>query len=268
MYIKNYGLRILIVVKLEVPLLLFFVKRARTSCGKNGELLCSCMILLARIGEKMYDDFKHITINFDIVDFKTGYNLREIDRKLDEILEKLSVSKVDNIFLVGLSILSILFGLSNLVLTDLSHRQILMIGAVIYFLFSFYIGYLRGSLRDNWGFRILGWVSLSLSTGVILVSLIMLVMFEAKLQISPLLPIGLILLSESTSTYLLTTFIKDMSTVIPNFEHHISSIPPVIKRYMSPFVDPCLRPHRSKSIYAAILAFFIAGAILTICGTR
>lgn len=197
---------------------------------------------------------------------KGGYNLREIDRKLDEILEKLSVSKVDNIFLVGLSILSILFGLSNLVLTDLSHRQILMIGAVIYFLFSFYIGYLRGSLRDNWGFRILGWVSLSLSTGVILVSLIMLVMFEAKLQISPLLPIGLILLSESIATYLLTTFIKDIGAVIPNFENHILSISPILMRYVSPFVYPVLCPRYSKPFYAAILTLFIAGAFLTFLG--
>ena len=192
--------------------------------------------------------------------------MSEIGRKLDEILEKLAVSKLDNTFLVGLSFLSILFGLSNLILREPLHRQALMIGAVIYFLFSFYIGYLRGAMRDNWGFRILGWIWLSLSAGVIAAASIVLLMLEAGLKISPLLPYGLILLLDSIACYLLIEFIKDMCRVIPNLKCHILSISPFLKRYLSPFVNPATNPSFSKPVYAALLVFFMAGAILTILG--
>jgi len=190
----------------------------------------------------------------------------EIDKKLDEILEKLAISKVDNSFLIGFSILSILFGLSNLVLREIFHRQVLLIGAVIYFLFSFYIGYFRGVMRDNWGFRIFGWIWLSLSFGVIITVFIVLLILEKELVISPTFPYGLFLIFESISFYFLIQFIKDMDNVIPNFKNHILLISPVLKHYLKPFVNPVIYPNRSKPIYAAILTFFLIGVILMVLG--
>lgn len=75
--------------------------------------------------------------------------MSEIDNKLELIIEKLAVSKLDNSFLLGFSFLSVLFSLSNLVLTDLLYREVLTIGAILYFISSFYIGYFRGAIRDN-----------------------------------------------------------------------------------------------------------------------
>lgn len=191
----------------------------------------------------------------------------EVDRKLDEILEKMAVSKVDNSFLIGFSFLSILFGLSNLILREFLHRQVLMIGAVAYFLSSFYIGYLRGAMRDDWGFRILGWIWLSLSTGVVVASLIVLLVFEAGVAVSPLFPYGLFLIFETIACFLLIAFIKDMDTIIPNFKDHILSISPVLIRYLRLFVNPVIQPSHSKSTYAALLVFFVAGVLLTILGS-
>jgi hypothetical protein len=192
--------------------------------------------------------------------------LSEIDRKLDEILEKLAVSKVDNSFLLGFSFLSILFGLSNLILNEQFHKKVLMIGAVIYFVVSFYIGYLRGAMRDNWGFRILGWIWMSLSAAVITASLVILLMLEADLTVSPLFPYGLFLLFASIAYYLLLRFVKDMCRVMPNLRCHISSISPVLKRYISPLINPITNPRFSKLTYVALSVFLIAGAILTALG--
>jgi len=189
-----------------------------------------------------------------------------VDRKLDEILEKLAVSKVDNSFLIGFSFLSILFGLSNLIFKELLYRQILMVGAVVYFLLSFYIGYFRGALRNNWGFRIFGWVWLSLSAGVILASLIFLLILEAGLGVSPLFPYGLFLIFEVIACFVLIAFIKDMETVIPDFEKYIVSISPLLLRYLKPFVNPVVQPSHSKEIYAALLLFLSIGVVLMILG--
>ena len=192
--------------------------------------------------------------------------MREIDEKLDEVLEKLTVSKLDNSFVIALSFLSILFGLSNLLLTDLSHRRTLMIGAVAYFLVPFYIGYLRGAIRDNWGFRVLGWISQSLSTAIILVALLMLLMIETRLEISPLLPTGLVLLFGSIAIYLSIRFMKDVGRVIPNFKDHLLSMSPILMRYVAPFVGPLIDPYSSKLLYASILTFFVTGIVLSILG--
>jgi hypothetical protein len=64
--------------------------------------------------------------------------LSEIDYKLDLIIEKLTVSKLDNSFLLSFSFLSVLFSLGNLILADLLYREILTVGAILYFLFSFH----------------------------------------------------------------------------------------------------------------------------------
>lgn len=190
--------------------------------------------------------------------------MSEIDRKLTEILKKLAIQKVDNSFLVGFSFLSLLFGLSNLILNDLFHRQILMIGSVVYFLVSFYIGYLRGAMRDNWGFRMLGWLWMTLSAGVVIESLLLLLMSEAGLRFSVLFAWGFFLSSESVALYLLIEFVKDMGKVIASLREDILSISPIQMRCVLPFVGPFLHQRYSKPTYAAILLFFMLGSIFLI----
>jgi len=121
-------------------------------------------------------------------------------------------------------------------------------------------------MRDNWGFRIFGWIWLSLSFGVIITVFIVLLILEKELVISPTFPYGLFLIFESISFYFLIQFIKDMDNVIPNFKNHILLISPVLKHYLKPFVNPVIYPNRSKPIYAAILTFFLIGVILIVLG--
>lgn len=193
-------------------------------------------------------------------------DLSEIDNKLELIIEKLAVSKLDNSFLLGFSFLSVLFSLGNLVLTDLFYREVLTIGAILYFLFSFYIGYFRGAIRDNWSFRIWGWLWMVLSTAVITTTLITLLILQSGTRISPTFPYGLFLIFTSIASFLLVNFIKDICTVTPILRNRLSSIPAIHRHYLSPFVDPAINERSSKTAYLVITVFVIVGAILTVLG--
>ena len=192
--------------------------------------------------------------------------MSEIDRKLELIIEKLAVSKLDNSFLLAFSFLSVLFSLGNLVLKDLLYREVLTVGAILYFLFSFYIGYFRGVFRDNWGFRIWGWLWGALSTAVITATLIVLLMLESGTRMSPIFPYGLFLVFASIASVLLVGFIKDVCAITPGLKNRLSSISPIHRRYLSPFVDPAIDGRSSKTTYLAILVFLIVGILISIFG--
>jgi len=194
--------------------------------------------------------------------------LSEIDNKLELIIEKLAVSKLDNSFLLGFSFLSVLFSLGNIALTDLSHREVVTIGAILYFLFSFYIGYFRGAIRDNWGFRIWGWLWMVLSTALITATLITLLIFESGTRISLTFPYGLFMIFASIALFLLVNFIKGICAVTPMLRNRLSSISVIHRHYLSPFIDPAINGRSSKTTYSVIIVLLILGTILTIIGLR
>jgi hypothetical protein len=189
--------------------------------------------------------------------------LSEIDYTLNLIIEKLIVSKLDNSFLLSFSFLSVLFSLSNLILADLLYREILTVGAILYFLFSFYIGYFRGVLRDNWGFRIWGWLWMALSTAVITATLFILLISQSGIRISPTFAYGVFLIFGSIASILLVNFLKDICAVTPTLRNHLISIPPIHRRYLSPFVDPAINRRPSKPTYLALSVLLIIGLLLT-----
>lgn len=190
--------------------------------------------------------------------------MSEIDYKLDLIIEKLAVSKLDNSFLLSFSFLSILFSLANLILADFLYREILTVGAILYFLFSFYIGYFRGALRDNWGFRIWGWLWMTLSAAVIMASLLLLLILQGGMRISPTFPYGLFLIFASVASILLVVFIKDMCAVTPTLKNRLLSISRIHQHYLSPFIDSAIDRRSSKPTYLSLLVIFGIGVILAI----
>jgi len=192
--------------------------------------------------------------------------MNETDKKLDLILEKLAVSKLDGSFLLGFSFLSVLFSLSTLLLTEPLYRGILIIGAILYFLFSFYVGYFRGAIRDNWGFRVWGWLWMSLSTAVITASLIVLLMLENGKRFSPLFPCGLFLIFSSIASFLLIGFIEGVCATTPTLRNRLISISPVHRHFLSPFIDSAIDRRSSKPTYLALCCFLVIGIFFTILG--
>lgn len=97
-------------------------------------------------------------------------------------------------------------------------------------------------------------------------ALIVLLILESGMRISPTFPYGLSLIFASVASFLLVDFIKDICAVTPILKNRLSSISAIHRRYLSPLIGPAIDGRSSKTTYSAISVLLIVGAILTALG--
>jgi hypothetical protein len=201
---------------------------------------------------------------------RQGRILSDIDQKLDQLLEKLTISKLDNSFLLSFSILSVLFGFSNVVLPEGILRESITIGAIGYFVFSFFIGYYMGVIRDSWLFRVWGWVWMILSSSIFLAILVFLMalncgIFGGNIGRAVLSFLGFAVVFYSLGLILLLDFFKHICTMTPTIRENLAII--VTRRnLLTPYIEPAIDQRAFRPSFYAILVLLIAGIILSIIG--